>query len=177
MTPPTATRHPGRVLGIREAPARRLAVVRTLGDPRIVGPSALRALYGTVERVQRAPERAPFPLEALRARYPDPAGTSAELRRTVWALPLPDDVAVVPQFDVEHPVAIEVWVYGTVAEAVHLGGPGSIGETEAALRAAVTRAGYRLAGAREEEYPTGPRGRRQTIIRYPVQPTGGGEDR
>lgn len=149
-----------------------MAVVRTVGDPNAVSAEAFRALYGAVYTLKFARKkegRGDFKISAPRARYPD-----AHLRpkgewTILWGLPLPDDVAELPQKAPGVEVAVETWEYGTVAEILHIGPYAEEGPTIQRLLAFIGESGCEIAGMHEEEYLTRPTAKAvKTLIRYPV---------
>jgi hypothetical protein len=163
---------------IVELPGQTMAVTTTAGDPSVVGPAAISALYGAVYALKVAAKRrgADFKVGPLRARWPavgDPGGLAADRAAWVglWGLPVPDGTTTLPQKAPDVEVRVERWAYGPVAEVLHQGPYATEPETVARLEAFVAARGYRTVGPHEEEYLTQPTARVQkTIIRYNVAP-------
>ncbi len=160
---------------IVEMPARTMAVVRTLGDPNIVGERVFKALFGAAYTLKfdlrkRGVE---FKMEAPRARWF--AGESwrsvpREQWEAAWALPIPDGTTEVPQKEPETPVGVEIWEYGTVAQILHIGTYAEEEPTIARLHAFIADEGYEIAGPHEEEYLSRPNAKQpKTVIRYQVR--------
>ncbi|HOS43722.1 MAG TPA: GyrI-like domain-containing protein [Armatimonadota bacterium] len=153
-------------------PARKMAVVTTIGDPAVVGPEVMPALYGAVYTLKFARKKAgggAFTVEPLRARWPDAHRKPKTAWTGIWALPIPDDVEALPQKVPGVDVRVETWTYGTVAQLLHLGPFSAEGPTVARLHAFIEAQGYVITGPHEEEYLTRPDAKAQkTIIRYQV---------
>lgn len=150
--------------------ARHVAVARTTGDPATAAAEVVPLLYRAVYRLklQRQAAGADFPVEALRARWPNAHRAPRGEWEGVWALPVPDDVARLP--DAEGLVTLETWEYGPCAEIVHEGSYATEGESVRRLHALADELGYELAGPHEEEYLTRPGAPRQrTLIRCAVR--------
>jgi hypothetical protein len=151
-----------------------MAVVRTVGDPNVVGRREVAALYGAVYPLKFALKKqgVDFAVEPLRARWPNAQTTAKEGWEGIWGLPIPEATRELTQRDSEVPVRIETWEYGPVAEALHVGPFATEGPTIAALRAFIADQGYEIAGPHEEEYLTLPTAKTpKTLIRYPIRPT------
>jgi hypothetical protein len=160
---------------IVEIPARMMAVVRTVGDPREVGQLAATALYGAVYplKFRLRQQGIEFRIEGLRARWPDAHLQPREQWTGIWALPVPDDTTELPGKDGQPPVVVEAWEYGTVAQILHRGTYAEEGESVERLHEFIVAQGYQLAGPHEEEYLTRPDTRDQrTMIRYQVRRIG-----
>ena len=149
---------------------RRLAVVRTVGDPRRAARRAVPTLYRAVYtlKLRRKHAGADFPIEPLRVRWPNAETAPREEWVGLWGLPVPDDVEELPGLGT--PVALETWEYGPTAEIVHAGGFATGDADVLRLRTLVSELGYEPAGALEEEYLTRPgSAKTRTVIRYPVR--------
>ncbi len=158
---------------IRTLPAATMAVVHTDGDPNVVGPPTMSALYGAAYALKFAQKKAgqDFPVGALRARWPDAHVAGRAGWHGIWGLPIPDGTTALVQKAPDVPVTIETWAYGTVAEVLYRGAYADESPTIAALHAFIAAQGYALAGPHEEEYLTRPGAKVQkTIIRYVVTP-------
>jgi len=149
---------------------RRVAVARTTGDPAAAAATVVPVLYRAVYRLKlrRKAAGADFPVEALRARWPNAHRAPRAEWEGIWALPVPDDVTVLA--DAELPLAVETWAYGPCAEIVHEGAYAAEGESLRRLQALVDELGYVVAGPHEEEYLTRPGAPRpRTLIRRAVR--------
>lgn len=163
---------------ILEMPARTMAVVRTFGDPNELGERVFKALYGAAYTLKfdfkkRGIE---FKMEAPRARWfvgENWRNVPREQWEAAWALPIPDETTEVPQKDPETPVGVEIWEYGAVAQALHIGAYAEEEPTIERLRAFIADQGYEIAGPHEEEYLSRPSAKQpKTVIRYQVRPKG-----
>lgn len=158
---------------IYERPAETVAVVRTVGDPNIVGAEALKALYGAVYTLKFAMKKAAtgdFKVQPLRARWEGLDMAERAAMKGTWGLPLPPGTTEVPQKSDSVRVDIEEWDYGTVAEILHVGPYADEQPTIARLREFIAAEGYEVAGLHEEEYLTRPDAKTvKTLIRYPVR--------
>ena len=159
---------------LTERPPRRMAVVRTTGDPNQVAGAALGALFGSVEalRQEAAQHGREIPLKTLRARWPNVGEAPAkEHLLGVWGLPVPDDVSSLPQVVPGIEVSLETWTYGTVCEILHRGPFSTEPATLERLEEFLSARGFQACGDHEEEYLTPPGAPDQrTLIRYPVAP-------
>lgn len=158
---------------ILDLPARKMAVVTSVGDPNVVAAAVFPALYGAVYTLKFARKKAgtdDFKVEALRARWPDAHLKPKAEWTAYWALPIPEDVTELPKKVPDVEVSIETWTYGTVAQILHLGPYSEEGPTVARLHAFIEEQGYTLAGPHEEEYLTRPDAKApKTIVRYQVR--------
>ena len=174
---------PGRKLPrepqIVEMPCQTVAVVRTKGDPKEIGPRVIPALYGAVYsyKFDQKKHGRDFKVGALRARWSgatigpagytlgDPSDWTGE-----WALPVPDGTVALPQRSPEFEVEAETWEYGPVAQVLHEGPYADEPATVQRLHAYVAASGYEIVGPHEEEYLTRPGSKVQkTLIRYRVR--------
>jgi hypothetical protein len=157
-------------LRIIEMPPQTMAVVYSKGDPNAVGEYVGKALFGAVYGLKFQLKKAgkeDFKVTGFRAKWPDAHLVPKNEWTGVWALPIPEGTAELPKKVPEPEVKIEVWEYGTVAEAMHIGPYAEEGPTIERLHKYIEENGYKLNGAHEEEYLTRPDAKVQkTIIRY-----------
>lgn len=164
---------------ILEMPRQTMAVTTTTGDPNLVGPDAMKALYGAVYGLTFARKKhgSDFAIGALRARWsgarldPD-GGIVGERDKWVgeWGLPIPEGVETVPQKVPGIGVRPAVWDYGTVAQILHLGPYASEPASVRRLHDFIEAQGYDIAGPHEEEYLTRPTAKvPKTLIRYAIK--------
>jgi len=161
---------------IAEMPSATMAVVRTKGDPEVVGQKAFPALYGAAYGLKFALKKAGGPeykVPAPRARWfggPEWASTPRSEWEAAWAIEVPEGTNQVLQKDPETPVTIEVWEYGPVAEVLHVGTYAEEQPTIELLHAFIAEQGYEIAGPHEEEYRSRPDANQpKTVIRYQVR--------
>ena len=158
---------------IIEMPPLKMATITSKGDPNTSAQDQMKALYGTVYTLKfdlkkRGLET--FKVEGLRARWPDAHLVPKDQWTAYWALPVPEETDVLPQKFPDHPVGVETWEYGTVAQVLHLGPYSEEGPTIELLHAFIEESGYDKAGPHEEEYLTMPTAKvPKTIIRYQVR--------
>ena len=152
---------------------QKMAVVVSQGDPNVVMPQVMPALYGAVYQHKFALKKAgkeTFKIGALTARWPDAHLQERASWTGIWGLPVPGNTRALPQPNPEIPVKLETWEYGWVAEILHLGPYSTEGPTVQRLHEFIEENGYEIAGMHEEEYLTSPKAKRQkTLIRYPVR--------
>jgi hypothetical protein len=157
---------------IVKVPSRKMAVVHASGDPRYLANLVLPTLFEsvcTLEESLRAAGR-DFAVGPLYARWPDVDTLPREEWRCIWALPIPDDVSTLPRINPYVAVEVEVWVYGTVVQLLHVGLPCGKNPALRLLRDFVSKHGYELAGPREEIYlPSYSSEIQDIVIRYPVK--------
>ena len=156
---------------IVEMPSQSMAVVHTKGDPNEVGPQAMPALYGSVYALKFDLKKkgSDFKVGALRARWPNAHLAPKNQWIGIWGLPIPSDLASLPQKISGIEVKTEVWHYGTVAQTLHIGPFETEMATVQRLHDFIAENGYEIAGIHEEEYLTTPKAKVQkTIIRYPI---------
>lgn len=157
---------------IIEMPGRKMAVVYTKGDPNVVGQQVMPALYGSVFRLggELAKKGIKFQMGAPRARWPNVASAPRDEWIGIWGLPIPEETESIPQTSKDIEVKIEVWEYGTMAQILHIGPFETEPATIEILMNFISKMGYVVKGAHEEEYLTMPDAAVQkTLIRYPVQ--------
>jgi len=157
---------------ILEMESQKMAVVVTKGDPNKVAAKAMPALYGSVYKLKFELKKKgiDFEIGRLRARWPDAHLVPKDQWTGIWALPIPDEVAEIPQKTPEVEVKIETWQYGTVAQILHLGPYKDEGPSVERLHRFIKDSEYEIAGTHEEEYLTSPKAKVQkTLIRYPVK--------
>ena len=160
---------------IVEMPRQKMAVVHTQGDPNVVGPTVLPALYGAVYALKFAHKKNghDFKVAALRARWPDMPRVPKDQWHGIWGLPIPEVTTSLLQKVSGVEVRIEAWEYGIVAEILHRGPFSAEAPTVQRLHDFITENGYEIAGVHEEEYLTSLNAKAQkTIIRYPVRRKG-----
>lgn len=147
---------------------QRMATIMANGDPRKLGVEVVPTLYAAVNELR---QRQPFELEPLRARWADGAGLTRTERPAMWGLHVPFEVRDVPQPDPQHPVRVEVWEYGTVAEILHEGSRAEKNKAIDRLRKYMDEQHFTVLGPYEEEYLTAPDAPiPKTLIRYRVIP-------
>lgn len=158
---------------IVEMPDRKMAVVRSKGDPNEVGEYVFPALYGAVYQLKFARKKAGedvFKISPLVAHWPDAHLVPKDEWTAIWGLPIPDDVTVVPAKVPEPPVSVETWPGGPAAQVLHIGPYDQEGPNVGKLHAFIAEQGYEIAGDHEEEYLTSPDAKvMRTMIRYPVR--------
>jgi hypothetical protein len=93
-----------------------------------------------------------------------------------YALPMPDSITQLPEQTEQPAVAVEEWIYGDVAQILHIGSYDQETADIKKLRDFITASGYKIAGPHEEEYIKGPGAifkgnpdKYWTLIRYQVQ--------
>jgi hypothetical protein len=159
-------------LQIVRPPTRKMAVVHARGDPDRVAHLVLPALFETVCTLRDAlrEEGREFAIGPLYARWPSMDRLPKEEWLCIWALPVPDDITWLPQSTPYVAIEIEVWVYGTVAQILHVGSPCATDPAMGLLQEFAARHEYEIAGPREELYLPRVRADAQDIlIRYPVK--------
>lgn len=152
---------------------QRMAVIRVQGDPNVVAPKNLPALYNTVYSLRKTAGK--FKVEKLRARWPGIESLPKEKWIGLYALPIPNDTKSLPPQD-KVPgleVKIEGWEYGDVAEILHVGPYTKERPSIQKLREFITKNGYQIIGDHEEEYISDPRRttpeKLQTILRVRIK--------
>jgi hypothetical protein len=158
-------------------PRQRMAVAVTRGDPIVVLPKVMPALYGAVYRHKFALKKLgkpTFKVGPLTGRWPDAHRVPREKWTAYWGLAVPSGTRTLPQLNPEVPIRLETWDYGRmVAEVLHIGPYSEEGPVIQALHAFIKASGYEMAGVHEEEYLSAPGARVQkTLIRYPVRKRG-----
>jgi len=160
---------------IMEMPAQKMAVVKGVGAPDKVFADLMPALYGSVYTLKFARKKAGLPdfkVGASRARYPDAHLVPKDRWTIIVGLPIPEDVATLPQKVPGTEVKIETWQYGTVGQILHIGTYDQETPTIQRLHKFIMDNGYEIAGMHEEEYLTKPDAKVvKTLIRYPVKKT------
>jgi hypothetical protein len=162
---------------------QKMLVVRADGDPNEVGGEAFGLLFKLYFRIKGAPRGPKQP--APRARWPVSldVAPSEDGVPSEWvghyAMPVPDHVTEVPEHEAGAGLEVELvtWVYGEVAEILHVGPYSEETPTIERLHAFIEESGYEIIGDHEEEYLRGPgmpfiRVRPEdyyTIIRYQVR--------
>ena len=157
---------------ILDMPSQTMAVVYSHGDPSIVGPKTVPAIFASVNAAipYYKEKGVEFPRDPLRARWPDLGYLPREEWTGIWGLPIPFAVDSLPQETEGIEVKIEVWEYGKVAQILHLGSYANEGSTIQRLKDFVAKSGYEIIGMHEEEYITLPGAPDpKTIIRYRIR--------
>ena len=161
---------------LMDLPDRTMAVVHTKGDPSVVGQGVFPALYGAVYGLKFALKKQGivFTVEAPAARWFGGAEYQEIPRQewmAEWAIPVPSETDCLIQKDPAYPVAVETWMYGAVAEVLHLGTYAEEEPTIRLLHEYIAAQGLEIAGPHEEVYLSRPGATKQkTIIRYQVRP-------
>lgn len=136
-------------------PDQRVLVVEATGDPNVVGGHAFESLFKAYYQLDGVSRMARPP--APRARWSQPADTPKSQWFGRYALPVPDSVTASPPASAGAlQPAIATWVYGDVAEVLHVGSYSSEQPDIERLHAFVTAQGYQVVGEHEEEYVKGP---------------------
>ncbi|MDO8963964.1 MAG: GyrI-like domain-containing protein [Coriobacteriia bacterium] len=160
---------------IVEAPSRTMAVVRTVGDPDVVGEAVFKALYGAAYTLKFALKKQgiEYKVEPPRARWFGGEGWKVVPREeweAAWALAVPDGTTEVAQKVPGIEVDLETWEYGTVAQLLHIGPYADEEPNIRRLHAFIEEQGYEIAGPHEEEYQSRPGAKvMKTVIRYQVR--------
>jgi DNA-binding PadR family transcriptional regulator len=158
-----------------EMPAKRMAVVHTVGDPTEVGQKVFPALYGAAYGLKFAlkKEGVEYKVSAPVARWfggPDWMDLPRDKWEAAWAIPIPEDTTELLQKDPTTPVVIETWEYGPVAQILHIGTYAGETPTIRQLHDFIAENGYEIAGPHEEEYQSRPEAKApKTVIRYQVR--------
>ena len=156
-----------------EMPDQIMAVVYARGTPDKVFSQALPSLYGSVYTLKFALKKqglATFKVGGLRARYPDAHLVPIDEWTHVIGLPIPEDTVSLPQKVGNAEVKIEAWIYGTIAQILHLGSYDQEETSIERLHQFIIENGYEIIGVHEEEYLTRPDAKvPKTIIRYRIK--------
>lgn len=152
-----------------EMQPRRMAVVTAYGDPEKVAEKVVGSLYAAVQAAQA---QFPFEIEPLRARWPvDDDDVPRSEWLSTWALPVPNEIVELPQFDAEHEVKLDDWEYGPVAEILHEGSYAEEGRAVEKLLTFIGDHNLEVCGPHEEEYLTPPTSSvPRHLIRFQVCP-------
>ena len=133
---------------------QRMLVVEATGDPNVVGADAFKLLFGTYFKLDGVSRAAGTP--APRARWPRPLDTPKAAWLGQYALPVPTGAALPAPPAGTLRVTIATWVYGDVAEILHVGPYNAEQADTERLLHFVAERGYRVVGDHEEEYVKGP---------------------
>lgn len=161
---------------ISTKPDMTVLVVEARGNPNDVGGKAFGLLFKTYFKIKDAPKGPKQ--EAPRARWPISADTPQSEWVGLYAMPVPDSVTELPEYEAEPGLTMELttWEYGEVAEILHIGPYDKEEPTIEKLHAFIEDQGYEIIGLHEEEYLKGPgmffKGNQEkyyTIIRYRVK--------
>lgn len=157
---------------IRHQPPQKMLVLTVTGNPSAMGGEVgkLYTAYFKLKFKGKSFSQAPL------ARWPKPFNTPADEWVGVWALPVGNEVASLPEGSPTN-LTLENWEYGEVAEILHIGTYDSETPTIERLHRYIEEKGYEIAGPHEEVYLRGPGGpgskdpkKYMTIIRYVVKP-------
>ena len=161
---------------ITTKPNQKMLVVEAKGDPNVIGGQAFGLLFQLYYRLQETPKG---PLQAFpRARWPEDLTTPKAEWVGLYALPIPESVAKLPEYEPQAGLkaSVAAWQYGEVAEILHRGPYNREEPTMQRLKEFIGEQGYVIVGGHEEEYIVGPRQGEKgdpekyiTIIRYRVQ--------
>ncbi len=155
---------------------QKMVVVKANGDPNVVGEKTfglLFKMYFKIKGTSKGPKQ-----PAPRARWPKPLETPKEEWVGLYAMPVPENTAELPEIQPEPglDVSLTTWEYGNVAEILHIGPYSAEEPTVNRLMEFIKKQGYEIAGVHEEEYIKGPglfgKGNPEkylTIIRYQVK--------
>jgi len=162
---------------IRILPDLKVLQVEAKGEPGVVAGQAFGLLFKTYFQLKGVPKGPKQP--APRARWPLPGDTPKGEWVGRYAMPVPANVDSVPSQEAGESglhVEITTWLYGDVAEVLHVGPYDREEPTIAKLKQFIQECNYEIVGEHEEEYLKGPgmfsKGNPQkylTIIRYRVK--------
>jgi len=159
--------------------SEKMLVVEAKGDPKVVGPKAIALLFQLYFSIRETP-KGPT-LSPLRARWPVPISAPRSEWVGLYALPVPDTVTALPQYQATEGLkaSVTTWDYGEVAEILHVGPYEKEEPTMRKLKDAIQQQGYQVLDGHEEEYIKGPTmsgpgdpEKYLTIIRYRVKKSG-----
>ncbi|MFH1288435.1 MAG: GyrI-like domain-containing protein [bacterium] len=161
---------------MRAIPRQKMLVVKSIGNPNVVGGAAFKTLFKTFYTLKK--NNKGLKMSAPKARWPNTPETQKNEWVGIYGLPIPATVETLPQgTEKSSPdVKIEYWEYGAVAEILHVGPYNEETPTIEKLHKFISDSGYKITGPHEEEYLKGPgmffKGdpkKYQTIIRYCVK--------
>jgi hypothetical protein len=151
---------------------QKMLIVEVKGDPNMIAKSGYAVLYKAFFALKAPGKKMPVP----RARWPIPLDSPKEQWTGTLGLPVPDAAMSVPEIKDKSGLkaALDVWIYGEVAQILHVGSYATEDVSVSKLKKFVDDSGYRIAGAHEEEYLRGPESgsnqeKYMTLIRYPVE--------
>lgn len=160
---------------ITSMPNQKMLVVEAKGDPNVIGGQAFGLLF---QLYYSLPETPKGPTQMIpRARWPEDLITPKAEWTGLYALPIPESVAKLPEYNPQADLkaSLATWNYGEVAEILHLGPYNREEPTIQRLKEFIRKQGYVIVGGHEEEYIIGPtqggKGDPEkyiTIIRYRV---------
>ena len=170
MTPRKSSKTEPQIL---EMPAQKMAAVYGKGTPDKVFPEFVPDLYGSVYTLKFELKKKGLPtfkVSGLRARYPDAHLVPVDEWTHVIGLPIPADTTSLPQKIGGAEIKLETWLYGTVAQILHLGAYNQVEAAIERLYRFIEDNGYDISGVHEEEYLTRPDAKAiKTIIRYAIK--------
>ncbi|MCP5051193.1 MAG: hypothetical protein GY940_28770 [bacterium] len=155
---------------------QKMLVVEAKGDPNIVGVKGFGLVFRLYYTMKETPKGMFLPTP--RARWPVSLDSPKSEWIGLYALPVPDNAAVLPQHETEPGIkaSLTTWEYGDVAEILHVGPYDKEQPTVKRLKDFVKQQGYVIIGDHEEEYIKGPTmnskgdpDKYMTILRYRVK--------
>lgn len=162
---------------ISTKPNLKVIVVKAKGSPNEIGGKAFGLLFKTYFKIKGVPKGPQQ--QAPRARWPISADTPQSEWVGLYAMPVPESVAELPEYEAEPGLTMELmttWEYGEVAEILHIGPYDKEEPTIEKLHTFIEENSYEIVGLHEEEYLKGPgmffKGNPEkyyTIIRYRVK--------
>jgi hypothetical protein len=161
---------------ITSRPNQKMLVVEAKGDPNVSGGQAFGLLFQLHYSLPETPKGLTQPIP--RARWPEDLTTPKAEWTGLYALPIPESVAKLPEHQPQAGLkaSLATWEYGKVAEILHLGPYNREKPTMQRLKEFIREQGYVTVGGHEEEYISGPaqggKGdpeKYMTIIRYRVR--------
>jgi len=149
---------------------RKMLVVELKGDPNEQAPKAFSKLFSVYFKLKGASMKT-----APLGRWANVDNTPASEWAGSYAVPVPDGLTILPEQKEEPATRIEEWMYGDVAQILHIGPYEEEMPDINKLRDFITASGYKISGPHEEEYIKGPgmifKGNPKhywTLIRYNV---------
>jgi hypothetical protein len=141
---------------ISTKPNQKMLAVEAKGDPNVIGGQAFGLVFQLYYRLQETPKGSlqTFP----RARWPEDLTTPKPEWTGLYALPIPESVAKLPEYQPQAGLkaSVSTWEYGEVAEILHLGPYNREEPTMQRLKEFIRDQGYVIVGGHEEEYIVGP---------------------
>jgi hypothetical protein len=150
---------------------RKMLALEVKGDPEQQAMKAYSKLFPIYFKLKGANMRV-----APLARWTGTDTTPASEWAGTYAIPVPDGITKLPEQKTEPVAKIEMWLYGDVAQILHIGPYDEEAGDIKKLRDFITAGGYKISGPHEEEYIKGPgmifKGNPKkywTLIRYQVE--------